>query len=81
MMLAPEQRGKGFGSEFYKAFERWVSAHGAQQVMLSIVEENEPGFRLRKKIGFEATPKTLPRHFPNKTHALYVMQRSVNAID
>ena len=81
MMLAPEQRGKGLGSEFYRAFERWVSAHGAQQVMLAVVEENEPGFRFWQKIGFEVTRKTPPRQFGNKTHALYVMKRSVNAMD
>lgn len=78
MMLAPEQRGKGLGSEFYKSFERWVSACGAQQVMLSVVEANEQGFCFWKKIGFEVTRKTPPRQFGNKTHVLYVMKRAID---
>lgn len=79
MMLAPQQRGKGNGSEFYRAFERWASVHGAQQVSLSVVEENEQGFRFWKKVGFEVIRKTPPRQFGNKTHALYVMSRTVDA--
>lgn len=79
MMLAPSQRGEGNGSEFYRAFERWASAHGAQQVSLSVVEENEQGFRFWQKVGFEVTRLTPPRQFGNKTHALYVMRRNVDA--
>jgi ribosomal protein S18 acetylase RimI-like enzyme len=78
MMLAPQQRGKGLGSQFYRAFERWVSAHKVQQVMLSVIEENEQGFLFWKKIGFEVTRKTPPRQFGNKMHTLYVMKRTVN---
>lgn len=43
MMLAPQQRGKGLGSEFYRAFDHWVAAQGARQVLLSVIEENELG--------------------------------------
>lgn len=81
MMLAPQQRGKGVGSEFYRGFEHWVLGHGAQQVMLSVVEENEQGFSFWKKIGFEVTRKTPPKQFANKTHRLYVMRRTVDATD
>lgn len=31
MMLTPEQRGKGLGTEFYRAFERWVSVQEVRQ--------------------------------------------------
>lgn len=78
MMLTPQQRGKGLGSKFYKAFEGWVSAHKAQQVILSVIEENEQGFIFWKNIGFEVTRKTLPRQFGKKTHMLYVMTKTVD---
>jgi RimJ/RimL family protein N-acetyltransferase len=78
MMLAPEQRGKGLGSEFYKAFERWVWTHGVKQVSLSVVEANERGLRFWKKMGFEVSRKTPPRQFGVKTHELYVMSRTID---
>ncbi|NMG09834.1 GNAT family N-acetyltransferase [Brasilonema sp. UFV-L1] len=81
MMLAPQERGKGLGSKFYKAFERWVSAQKAQQVMLAVIEENEQGFLFWKKIGFEVTRKTPPRQFGKKTHMLYVMTKTVEVSD
>lgn len=78
MMLAPEQRGKGLGFKFYKAFERWVVVHGVRQVSLSVVEANEQGLRFWKHMGFEVIRKTSPKQFGNKTHMLYVMSRTVN---
>lgn len=79
MMLTPEQRGKGLGSRFYRAFEQWVTTLGAQQVFLSVVEENQQGYRFWKKLGFEVTRKTPPKQFGNKVHTLYVMRRATNA--
>jgi GNAT superfamily N-acetyltransferase len=79
MMLAPEQRGKGLGSEFYKGFEHCVAALGVQHVSLSVVEANEEGLRFWKKMGFEVIHKTSPKQFGDKRHRLYVMSRTVNA--
>lgn len=79
MMIAPQQRGRGLGSDFYKAFERWVLAQGAQQVMLSVVEENEQGYHFWQKIGFDVIRKAPPKQFGNKTHVRYVMRRAVVA--
>ena len=58
MMLAPEQRGKGLGCKFYKAFERWVSVQGVPRISLSVVEANESGLQFWKKMGFEVIHKT-----------------------
>ncbi|MBD2535403.1 GNAT family N-acetyltransferase [Nostoc flagelliforme FACHB-838] len=77
MMLSPEQRGQGLGSEFYQAFENWVSAQGVKQVSLSVVEANELGLQFWKSLGFKVIRKTEPRQFGNKTHAVYVMSRPV----
>lgn len=80
MMLAPEQRGKGLGADFYKAFERWVSVQGVQQISLSVVEANKSGLQFWKKMGFEVIRKTPPRQFGIKTHELYVLSRTINGI-
>lgn len=77
MMLAPEQRGQGLGSKFYRAFERWVSSQGVPRISLSVVEANESGLQFWKKMGFEVIRKTPPRQFGIKTHELYVLSRAV----
>jgi GNAT superfamily N-acetyltransferase len=79
MMLSPKQRGQGLGSEFYQAFENWVSAQGVKQVSLSVVEANELGLQFWKSLGFEVIRKTEPQQFGNKIHAVYVMSHSVAA--
>jgi RimJ/RimL family protein N-acetyltransferase len=77
MMLSPEQRSQGLGTEFYRAFENWVSAQGLKQISLSVVEANELGLQFWRSLGFEVIRKTEPRQFGNKTHAVYVMSRAV----
>lgn len=77
MMLSPEQRGQELGSEFYQAFEDWVSAQAVKQVSLSVVEANELGLQFWKSLGFKIIRKTEPRQFGNKAHAVYVMFRAV----
>ncbi|EDX83292.1 acetyltransferase, GNAT family [Synechococcus sp. PCC 7335] len=77
MMLSPEQRGKGLGSELYQAFETWVTAQEIKQVSLSVVEANKLGLQFWKSLGFEVVKKMEPQQFGNKTHAVYVMSRPV----
>lgn len=77
VMLSPEQRGQGLGSEFYQAFENWVSAQGVKQVSLSVVEANELSLQFWKSLEFKVIRKTEPRQFGNKTYAVYVMSRAV----
>lgn len=79
MMLSPEQRGQGLGSEFYQAFENWVSVQGVKQVSLSVVKANELGLQFWKSLGFEFVRKTESRQFGNKTHTVYVMSRPIAA--
>ena len=78
-MLNPEQRDQGLGSEFYQAFENWVSAERVKQASLSVVEANELGLQFWKSLGFEFVRKTESKQFGNKTHAVYVMSRPVAA--
>ena len=80
MMLAPEQRRKGLGSEFYRAFERWVLSQGVPRIFLSVIEANDSGLQFWKKMGFEVIRKTLPRQFGTKTHELYILSRAGDGV-
>lgn len=77
MMLSPEQRGQGLGSEFYQAFETWVSVQAIKQISLCVIEANDLGLKFWKSLGFKVIRKTEPRQFGSKTHAVYVMSRTV----
>ncbi|OUL22727.1 GNAT family N-acetyltransferase [Nostoc sp. RF31YmG] len=80
MMLAPEHRGKGLGSQFYQAYESWVAQQEAQSVFLAVLEENQPGFAFWKKLGFEVIRLAPPQQFGNKVHQRYVLRRQVISI-
>ena len=77
MMLTPSQRGKGLATEFYRAFENWVSTQGIDRISLCAIEANEKGLKFWKSLGFEVICKRKPRKFGNKTHAVYVMSRAI----
>lgn len=77
MMLAPEQRGRGLGADFYRAFEHWVSAQGISQISLVAIEANESGLQFWKRMGFEVIRKTPPRQYKAKTHKVYVLSRTI----
>lgn len=73
MMLAPEQRGQGLGTNFYQAFERWVLAQGESQISLAVIEANDPGLQFWKRMGFSIVRKAPPQQFGIKTHERYVL--------
>lgn len=77
MMLAPEHRGKGNGSQLYQAYETWVAQHQGQFIFLAVLEENQPGFSFWQKLGFKVIRIAPPQQFGNKVHQRYVMQRQV----
>lgn len=79
MMLIPEQRGQGLGSEFYKLFENWVAAQSAKQVSLLVIEDNKLGLRFWRSLGFEVVRKTEPQQFGKKIHIVYVMSRDIQS--
>lgn len=77
LLLAPDQRGKGMGATFYRAFERWVQAQGISRIALGVIEENHTGLEFWRAMGFRAVRKTEPRLFGDKSHAVHVMERTV----
>ncbi len=78
MMLAPEQRGRGLGADFYQAFERWVSAQEISQISLSAIGANKSGLQFWKQMGFEVIREIRSRQFKAKTHSVYVLSRAIS---
>lgn len=77
MLLAPEQRGKGLGADFYHAFERWVSAQGGRSVSLCAIAANTLGRQFWQRMGFEVIRKTPTRPYGVKTQEVYVFRRTL----
>ncbi len=80
MMLAPEQRSRGLGTDFYRGFEHWVSMQDVTQISLCVIEANDLGLRFWQKMGFETTRKTPPRQYGIKIHQLFVLSRDLNEV-
>lgn len=78
MILDPEHRSRGLGTNFYRGFEYWVSMQHVTQVSLCVIEANKLGLKFWQKMGFEISRKTPPRQYGIKTHELYVLSRNLN---
>ena len=78
MLLAPEQRGKGLGEDFYRAFEAWVSMQGGAYISLCAIAANLSGRQFWQRMGFEVIRKTPPRPYSLKTHEVYVFRRAID---
>lgn len=74
MMVVPDQRRRGIGTHFYRAFEDWVSKGGVSQISLGVVQINELGLQFWKKMGFQVISKTSPQVFGNNCHPIYVLR-------
>ena len=77
MMLAPEHRNRGLGTDFYRGFERWVSMQDVTQISLCVIEANKLGLGFWSKMGFEIISKTPPRQYGIKSHQLYILKRNL----
>jgi RimJ/RimL family protein N-acetyltransferase len=73
MMLAPQTRGQGIGVIMLAWFESFAATHGAQKIMLSVVEVNEAGRKFWERAGFQHVRRTEPRAFGSKMHCVDVM--------
>jgi RimJ/RimL family protein N-acetyltransferase len=75
LLLEPRYRNSGIGAQVYGAFEHWASSRGAQEIRLSVVEENTPAYQFWTRLGFKVIERKEPRPFGNKQHAVIVMRR------
>ncbi len=77
LLLAPEHRGRGLGTQAYFAFERWAARLGARAIGLGIVEGNERACRFWRRIGFAPGERRPPAKFGEREHVVLVMVRSL----
>ena len=76
LMLAPQYRNRGLGTDFYRAFERWLLSQGIEQISLCAIEANFSALEFWFKMGFNIT-RTIPtKHFGIKNHKVYVFSRT-----
>lgn len=52
MWVAPEARGRGLAGRLCEACSEWAGAHGAGELMLTVVLGNEPARRVYERAGF-----------------------------
>ena len=77
LLFAPEARAHGLGSATVRGFANYAQAHGAQALMLGVVDENTRAYAFWMRQGFEPARTTEPRQFGVKTHAVHVMRRAL----
>ena len=53
IVIDPEQRGQGHGTNLMNALLAWGQAHGADKAYLQVMCNNEPALRLYEKLGFQ----------------------------
>jgi GNAT superfamily N-acetyltransferase len=80
LLLDPEQRNKGLGSQIYQAFEDWVSQQGARRIFMGVVEENQKAYQFWQKLGFEDIERHPGRQFGNLTHVVIILVRNLSKL-
>lgn len=75
LLFVPESRSQGLGEKVVEGFVEFTRAHGAQAMMLGVVEENQRAGKFWTRMGFELVRQTEPRRFGNKIHTVRVMRR------
>lgn len=72
LMLAPEYRNRGLGTDFYRAFERWLLAQNVRQISLCAIATNSSAVKFWCKMGLKIT-RTIPaKQFGFKIHKVHV---------
>jgi len=75
MLLEPAQRSQGLGKKLYEAFERWAQAIGAEEIRLSVAEQNGAAFRFWQRLGFLEQERQPPELFGKKESVFILMNR------
>ncbi len=77
LLFAPEARDHGLGAATVRGFLSYAQTHGAQALMLGVVDENTRAYGFWTRQGFQLVRTTEPRQFDLKTHAVHVMRRAL----
>jgi RimJ/RimL family protein N-acetyltransferase len=77
VLLAPNSRGRGIGSQLYRAFESWIEGQGAQRVYLGVIEANPRAHAFWERLGFERVEKRQSTE-ESVAHPVWVMRRVID---
>lgn len=70
MLLLPEYRGQGIGSQMMERFVEWCRQHSCHKISLEVWPHNEAAIRLYEKFGFEREG-VMRRHYRRKTGEIW----------
>lgn len=78
MIVDAQRRGRGLGRMIYSAVEHWAVARGAVEIRLAVLEQNEPGARFWRSLGFGEVRRVGPDVFKMRTHNRIELSRVIN---
>ncbi len=55
--VAEQAWGTGVAEALVDACEQWAAAHGLARIVISVIDWNEPGLRLYRRLGFTRAPE------------------------
>lgn len=77
MLISPQQRRYGLGTDFYKTFEHCLVAQNVNYISLCAIAVNEPGLQFWQSVGFETTQLIPSKPYGQKTHDVIVLRRAL----
>ncbi|MET0366176.1 MAG: GNAT family N-acetyltransferase [Sphingobium sp.] len=77
MIVDPRWRGRGVGASFYRKLEAWAVAEGATELRVAVIEDNEPGARFWRALGFVEARRVGPDRFKTRRHRRIELRLSV----
>ncbi len=80
MLLDPDYRALGIGSQVFQAITGWCQSSGAASIRLGVVEDNTAAVRFWQTMGFKEIDRKPFQHHGSKDHTTIVMRRHLDAI-
>ena len=79
LMLDPDARGRGLGSEVFRAATIWAADRGARSILLAVLESDERAQRFWFRQGFELVRRReYQSHAEKKQHTVLIMRRAAS---
>ncbi len=76
LLAAPEERGKGLGTEIYGALEAWAAARRARELGLVVQQQNPRARRFWERMGFREVGTALQR-LPGRESSVWRMRKQL----
>lgn len=77
MLIEPEERCNGLGSEIHKELVNWLRNLGAKVLRIGVIKENHKGIKFWTSLGYEKVNE-IEMEFNLKKHIVYSMELKIN---